>query len=99
MENKEIDPQEALKLTVAAIASNFEKVGDTIVGFTSAKLKRVLKVITHASLAEEIITGKKLELEEDEKKIIDKIFLLQEDVLGYIQLKTELEGENDEQMD
>lgn len=96
------DELKALEIAITDVAKGMEKVSPIIDSLTSSRLKTVLKTVTHVCLAEEITKGKKINLTEEEQMLIDKIFKLQEDVMGYLQLNSELEqkykkGEEDGQ--
>lgn len=101
LENLSEEQKNMVENTTKNIERLTTKVGPTIDTLGSAGLKRVLKAITHYSIAENIITGKKLKLKETEQMLIDHVFELQQEILGFIQLSNELglttqEGENDE---
>ena len=95
-----ISNQQILETAIANVARGMEKVSPSIDSLTSSSLKKVLKTITHVHLAENILKGSKVELNEAEQKLVDHIFTLQEDVMGYMQIVNELnpkkEGENEQ---
>ena len=88
--------EQALSLALGSLKRGIEKVGPMIDDLTSAGLKRVLKTITHFYFADNIVNDGKHKLEENEQKLIDAIFMLQEDVLGYTQLYSELNPREEE---
>jgi hypothetical protein len=91
-----ISNEKILETAIANVARGMEKVGPALDKLTSASLKRVLKTITHVHLAEGIVKGKHVELNETEQRLIDQIFALQEDVMGYTQLYNELNPKKEE---
>lgn len=103
LENLSDQHKQMVEIASGNIERLTSKIGPSIDELSSANLKRVLKAITHYSVADNILTGKVLELQEKEQKLIDNILHLQEEILGFMQLSNELgltqqqdEGENNE---
>lgn len=94
--NPEVDivNQQALDLSLSEISRDTAFLREAIDKMTSAGLKRVLKAVTHVSIGEELLTGKKSVLQGAEQRLIDRIFKMQENVIGYIQLKKEFDEKN-----
>ena len=92
-----ISNEQLLEAAIRDVARSMEKVGPQIDKLTSASLKRVLKTVTHVHLAEHITQGKQMELNETEQNLVDHIFGLQENVLGYMQLDREINGTKQEE--
>ena len=82
--------QQALELAMSNMTRNYVPVRDAIDKSGSAALKRVLKAITYVRTTEEILGQAVQPLNEEEQSLVDKVFRLQEDVIGYIQLAQEL---------
>lgn len=82
--------ENAMQMSMVNLGRSLEKVNSGIDDLTSASLKRVLKAITFSHVSEEAQSGKKLELNEQEQNLVDRIFQLQEDTLGHLQLTEEL---------
>lgn len=92
-------PEDAkLVISKNMVGHGLERVIPTIDKFTSAKLKRVLKAVSMVFIAEKTLNEKaELPLEEDEQKLIDDIFALQETVFGHSRLVQELEQNKKEE--
>lgn len=88
----DVTPEKLKMIATMEVAHGLEKVSNTIDGLTSASLKRVLKTVCHVHLAENLLDRDSAKLEEVEQGLVDKIFALQESVLGYQTLMNELEG-------
>ena len=95
METNSISKEKLLEVALDDLNRGASKIGPTIDKFSSSKLKRILKTITHVHLAEHITKGKQMQLEADEQSLIDSIFRLQEDVMGYLQLEREIKGDTE----
>lgn len=86
---------EKLVMSKMMLAHSSEKVDKLIDGLTSAKLKRVLKLVSHAHLADALLDRNiNYNPGEVEKDLIDSIFSLQECVFGHQALLKELKGED-----
>lgn len=96
--NQMISNDQLVDLAKTNVRRSLEKVEDVANNLTSASLKRVLGMVSHIHLAHSILlSNKKFELNETEQKLIDNIFRLQEDVLGYTELMNEVKSnENNE---
>jgi Zn-dependent oligopeptidase len=77
------------------VAKSVETVEKTIDDFTSANLKRVLKILSHVHFANAILERDNPNLEEKEQNLIDYIFNLHETVLGHQALLNEIKGEQE----
>jgi hypothetical protein len=77
------EEQKAFDKLIADMAEGIAAIEPVINGFTSSKLKRVLKAVTHVNLAEELLSGKPTKLEEDEEKLVDQILFHQENTISY----------------
>ena len=89
---------QASQLAFAELERGIIKVGASIDALSSSGLKRVLKAITQVALAEELVNGKSIQLNEGEQVLVDRIFAFQENVMGFIQLQNEITG-NEEKTD
>jgi hypothetical protein len=87
----DLTPEEKLETAKSMLRHSSEKVAKTIDALTSSSLKKILKFTTHVHFAEAILEKKiDRELNPTEQKLIDYIFSLQEDVMGFQQLQKEL---------
>jgi cystathionine beta-lyase family protein involved in aluminum resistance len=74
------------------LGSGLEQVSKAIDSLSSANLKRVLKIVGHVHIAESLLERKSdLELNDAEQTLIEKIFALQETVMGHSTLVQEVE--------
>lgn len=90
----EIPNDQKLIISRNMVGHGLERVAPAIDKFTSAKLKRVLKAVSMVFLAEKTLNeDATMDLKEDEQKLIDDIFALQETVFGHSRLVQELNGE------
>lgn len=94
METNSISKEKLLEVALQDLNRGVRTIAPMVDKFSSSNLKRILKTITHVHLAEHITQGKQVELNADEQKLIDSIFRLQEDVMGYLQLEREIKGES-----
>ncbi len=88
----DIPNEQKLTMSKAMLAHGAEKVQKNVDELTSSSLKRVLKVICHVHLADELLEKKvDISLNEKEQMLIDNIFALQETVFGHQALVHEIE--------
>jgi len=87
-----------VEIAISNVARGMDKVGPSIDKLTSSRLKKILKTITHVHIAESILKGKDVILDEEEQKLVDSIFNLQEDVMGYMQLQREINEKTNEEV-
>lgn len=96
---EDMTPEEKLErskaFAITELSSGVSQVGKSIDKLTSASLKRVLKTVSHVHAAEDALGRPKLELSEDEQKLIDRIFALQESLLGFVTLLNEAQQEEE----
>lgn len=80
-------PEELILASKISMSSGLRQVAQSIDKLSSANLKRVLKIVSHVHVAQEL-TGQQsdISLNDDEQNLIDRIFALQESVLGHSQL-------------
>lgn len=90
------DIEKARLAAVNEIERGMNVVGTRIDKMTSASLKRVLKGASLFYLGQHLVSGKKVELNEDEQMLIDKIFALQEGVVSFMALEKELSEAGEE---
>lgn len=98
METNSISKEQLLATALQDLNRGVGTIAPMIDKFSSSNLKRILKTITHVHLAEHITQGKQVELNVEEQKLIDSIFRLQEDVMGYLQLEREIKGEPEQEI-
>jgi hypothetical protein len=87
--------EEMLQIAIAQVATGNAKLGPAIDKLTSSNLKRVLKAITFVRLSDEILGKQSDPLSEQEQVLIDAIMTHQENVMGYLQLNDEVNGEEE----
>ena len=83
---------EMMSKSIGNIDTLMCRVSSQIDSLSSSELKRVLKSVSHVHIAEDIIHNKQTKLENKEQKLVDSIFHLLEDIMGYTQLKTEIDS-------
>jgi hypothetical protein len=96
-ETKEGDQNKVIQFAQNEVKNGFLKVQPQIDGMSSAGLKRVLKAMSHVGTAEHLITGRELHLKEEEKTLIDNLFLHMENTMALLQILNENnQGETNE---
>ena len=93
----DLSDEEKLVFARAQLGHGRDKVDSLINDLTSSKLKRVLKLVSHIHLADAHLgVNSNFNLSEEEKVLVDTIFALQEDVMGYEVLASEINKKQQE---
>lgn len=92
---KSNEAQEVFELAKDEVTRGLAKLDPQIDEMTSASLKRVLKAITFVSMADDLVNGNKVELQENEKRLIDSIFKFQETMIGFTSMLDQQQDNNE----
>lgn len=89
-----MSPEELLVASLESIKGSYRPLSASIDNMTSSELKRVLKTITFLAIGQKLEEGTEMKLREAEQQLIDDVLRYQEDVMGYLTLKNEIDGKN-----
>ena len=92
--------EDKLMMSKIMLDSGARQIDKAIDEFTSANLKRVLKILSHVHIANAILDKEEnIELNDKEKDLIDKIFALHESVMGHKLLQDEIEKSSSDNLE
>ena len=96
--SQEITEEQIIDQASEAVRLSYFKVAPQIDKLSSANLKRVIKAISHVGIAEELLTSKKQNLNENEQKLIDSLHQHMENTMILMQILNQKnnEGESNE---